>query len=418
MAPVKIIQLTTFDVRGGAAVAARRLHVGLRRIGVDSWTLVQEKSGDDPFVIGPATPLRRALSAFRPMLDSLPLKRYPGRQRVTFTPAFIPDSLGQKLSGLNPSIVHLHWVSAGFLRIETLGRLAKPLIWTLHDSWAFTGGCHYPFDCTRYRRDCGACPILGSSRERDLTRRIWSRKQKAWEGLDLTVVTPSRWLADCARASSLFRETRVEVIPNGLDIDRFHPIAQGTARDILSLPRNRKLILFGGAQASSDPRKGFQYLTEALQKLSGTGWAEKADVLVFGSSEPQNDLNLGMRAHFTGHIHDDVTLSLLYSAADVFVAPSIQDNLPNTVMEAAACGTPTVAFDVGGLPDLVEHGQTGYLARPFETDDLAEGIALLLRNDEKRKELAEAARHKVVSEFALERIAHRHAELYREIIAR
>ena len=115
------------------------------------------------------------------------------------TPAFIPDSLDQKLSGLNPSIVHFHWVSAGFLRIETLGKLTKPLVWTLHDSWAFTGGCHYPFDCTRYHRDCGACPILGSSRERDLTRRIWSRKQKAWEGLNLTVVTPSRWLADCAR---------------------------------------------------------------------------------------------------------------------------------------------------------------------------------------------------------------------------
>ena len=161
-------------------------------------------------------------------------------------------------------------------------------------------------------------------------------------------------------------------------MDRFYPIEQGTARDILSLPRDRKLILFGGAQASSDPRKGYRYLTEALQKLSGAGWAEKADVLVFGSSEPQNDPNLGMRAHFTGHIHDDVTLSLLYSAADVFVAPSIQDNLPNTVMEAAACGTPTVAFDVGGLPDLVEHGRTGYLARPFETDDLAKGIALLL----------------------------------------
>jgi len=415
---MKILMLSTFDTRGGAAIAARRLHTGLRSIGVDSRMLVQEKASDDPFVIEPATPLRRALTAFRPMLDSLPLRMYPERQRITFTPARLPDRLDRKITKLSPAIVHLHWVAAGFLRIETLVKLNRPLVWTLHDSWAFTGGCHYPFDCTRYCRDCGACPILGSSRERDLTRRIWSRKQKAWEGLNLTVITPSRWLADCARASSLFRETRVEVIPNGLDMDRFYPIEQGTARDILSLPRDRKLILFGGAQASSDPRKGFQHLTEALQKLSGTGWAEKADVLVFGSSEPQNDPNLGMKAHFTGHIHDDVTLSLLYSAADVFVAPSIQDNLPNTVMEAAACGTPTVAFDVGGLPDLVEHGRTGYLAQPFETDDLAKGIALLLANDEKRQEMAEAARYKVVSEFALERIAHRHAELYREIIAR
>lgn len=412
---MKILMLSTFDTRGGAAIAARRLHTGLRRIGIDSRMLVQEKGGDDPFVIEPATPLRRALSAFRPMLDSLPLRQYPQRQRITFSPAILPDRLNREITKLSPEIVHLHWVAAGFLRIETLAKLNRPLIWTLHDSWPFTGGCHLPFDCLRYREACGACPTLGSARDSDLTRRIWNRKRKAWENLDLTVIAPSRWLAECAGASALFRQKRIEVLPNGLDTNRFRPIDKGTARDILSLPRDRKLLMFGGVHAASDPNKGFQYLADALRKLSAQGWGEKAEVLVFGSTEPDQAPDFGLKCHYLGHVHDDVTTALLYCSADIFVAPSTQENLPNTVMEAAACGTPSVAFAVGGLPDLVEHGRTGWLARPFETDDLAKGIAALLVDDEKRTDMGYAARNKVVSQYALERIARRHAELYEEL---
>lgn len=415
---MKILMLSTFDARGGAAIAARRLHTGLRQLGVDSRMLVQEKGGDDPFVTGPPTPLRRALSAFRPMFDSLPLRFYPERQRITFSSAMLPDRISREIDTMNPSIVHLHWIAAGFLRIETLAKLGRPLVWTLHDSWAFTGGCHLPFDCLRYREDCGACPTLGSSRQRDLSHRIWKRKRKAWESLDLTVIAPSTWMAECARSSSLFRNTRIEVIPNGLDMNRFRPINQGTARDILSLPRNRKLILFGGVHAASDPNKGFHYLTEALGELSTRGWGEKADVLVFGSPEPEKDPGFGMQGHYLGHVHDDVTLSLLYSAADVFVAPSIQETLCNTVMEAAACGTPSVAFATSGLINVIEHGKTGYLAKPFEPDDLARGIEWILTDNEQRRNLSTAARNKLVSEFALEQVAHHHAELYREILAR
>jgi glycosyltransferase involved in cell wall biosynthesis len=415
---MKTLMLSTFDARGGAAIAARRLHTGLRNIGVDSRMLVQEKTSDDPFVIEPATPLRRSLTAFRPMFDSLPLRFYPKRQRITFTPAMLPDRISREITQLNPSIVHLHWIAAGFLHIETLAKLGRPLVWTLLDSWPFTGGCHLPFDCLRYRQSCGACPTLGSSRDKDLTHRVWTRKRKAWEGLNLTVVAPSRWMAACAKSSSLFREKRIEVIPNGLDTTRFRPIDQGIARDILSLPRDKKLLMFGGIHAASDSNKGFHYLAEALRKLSVQGWGEKAEVLVFGSPEPDNAPDLGMKCHYLGHVHDDVTAALLYCSADIFVAPSTQENLPNTVMEAAACGTPSVAFEIGGLPDLVEHGRTGLLARPFETNDLAKEVAFLLENSEKCREMGYAARNKVVSEFALEGISRRHAELYQGIIAR
>jgi len=410
--------LNTFDDRGGAAHAARRLHAGLRGIGVDSRMLVQEKRNDDPTVSGPATPLRQALSAFRPMLDSVPLRFYPNRRRVPFTPALVPDRLRSKVAGLRPSIVHLHWVAAGFLRLESLRRLKLPLVWTLHDSWAFTGGCHVPFDCTRYRDVCGACPLLGSGKERDLSRRVLFRKKKAWHGLDLTVVTPSRWLAECARSSSLFRDARIEVIPNGLDLNRFRPVDQGTARDILSLPRDRKLILFGGVHSTADPNKGFRLLSEALRGLAAEGWRDRAEALVFGGQEPENSSDLGLKARYLGNIRDEITMALLYSAADVFVAPSIQENLPNTVMEAAACGTPSVAFTVGGLPELIEHCRTGYLARPFLTEDLGHGISWILEDGARQRELSLASRQKVEREFALERIAGRYADLYREILAR
>jgi len=410
--------LTTFDDRGGAAHAARRLHDGLRRIGVDSRMLVQEKGGDDPMITGPSTSLRRALSAFRPMLDSLPLRFYPDRQRVPFTPAVVPDRLHREIAKVEPSIVHLHWVAAGFVRIESLRRFGVPLVWTLHDSWAFTGGCHVPLDCTSYRERCGACPLLGSGKVIDLSSRILTRKERAWKGLDMTIVTPSRWLAECARASSLLRGARIEVIPNGLDTERFRPVSQGTARNILSLPHDRKLILFGGIHATSDPNKGFGFLTEALRLLAAAGWSERAEVVVFGAQEPVNGQGQALKARYTGTLRDEVSLALLYSAADVFVAPSLQENLPNTVMEAAACGTPSVAFAVGGLPELVEHGRTGYLARPFEPEDLARGISWILEDDERRRELSSAARAAVEGTYAVDKIARRYAELYHGIVCR
>jgi glycosyltransferase involved in cell wall biosynthesis len=410
--------LNTFDDRGGAAHAARRLHAGLRGIGVDSRMLVQEKGGDDPMVFGPATPLRRALSAFRPMLDSIPLRLYPNRQRVPFTPALVPDRMRNEVARLGPSIVHLHWVAAGLLRIETLKRFGLPLVWTLHDSWAFTGGCHVPFDCARYRDACGVCPLLGSGRARDLSRRVLDRKKRAWRGLNLTVVTPSRWLAECASSSSLFRDTRIDVIPNGLDLNRFRPVEKGIARDILSLPQDRKLILFGGMHGTADPNKGFQLLVEALRGLAAEGWGDRAEALVFGGHEPESRPDLGLKVRYLGCLRDEITMGLLYAAADVFVAPSIQENLPNTVMEAAACGTPSVAFAVGGLPELVEHCRTGYLARPFLTEDLGRGISWTLEDGARLKELSLAARKKVEREFALERTAGRYADLYKGILGR
>jgi glycosyltransferase involved in cell wall biosynthesis len=301
------------------------------------------------------------------------------------------------------------------LRVETLRRFGRPIVWTLHDSWAFTGGCHVPNDCVRYRESCGRCPVLGSTREADLSRRVWARKRRAWSDLDLTLVAPSRWLADCARSSSLFRDARIEVIPNGLDLKRYKPVDRRFARDVLGLPQDRKLIVFGAKSGSEDRNKGLHLLASALRILKDAGRDHGTELVVFGSTASTTLARAGLKASYQGFLHDEVSLALLYAAADVFVAPSIQENLPYTVMEAMACGTPCVAFRQGGVPDLIEHERTGYLARPFEPEDLAHGIAWVLEDGDRWRALSSRAREKVEQEFELGLVARRYVDLYRDV---
>jgi len=415
---MKTLILSTFDVEGGAARAAYRLHNGLQRIGIDSQMLVQTKYGDDRTVIGPQTKMKKGFGLIRPTLDSFPLVLYPNRQDILFSPAVLPDNLATLVAKLNLDVVHLHWVAGGFLRPKTLKRFNKPLIWTLHDMWPFTGGCHYDQECSRYRESCGQCPMLNSSKNWDLSRWIWWRKQKAWKDLDFIVATPSHWLGDCAKASSLFCDLRVEVIPNGLDLSRFKPFDKRIARELLFLPQDKKLILFGAIDSTSDKRKGFQFLQPALQALANNERENEIELVVFGSSKPPNPPELSMKTHYLGHLPGDLSLGLLYAAADVMVAPSIQEAFGQTASEAMACGTPVVAFGTTGLLDIVDHKRTGYLAQPFDAEDLAKGIAWVLEDEERWQVLSRQSRQKVEDEFAIESVAQRYAELYKEVLER
>lgn len=403
--------LSTFDVNGGAARAAFRLHKGLREMNVDSKMLVQYKSSDDSTVIGPPNKLEKWLNQMRPTLDNLPLNFYPGANG-TFSPQWFPDLIEKKIKKLSPDIINIHW-SCGYVQIESIAKFAKPLVWTFHDMWAFTGGCQYSGDCDRYLNTCGACVQLQSSKEQDLSRWVHNRKAKAWKDLNLTIVTPSVWLANCAKASSLCKNFPVEVIPNGIDIQRYKPINQNTAREWLNLPQNKQLILFG-ATSTLDPRKGFNLLKSALKKLSQSG-QDNLELVIFGASGPSLKSDLGFKSHNIGNLGDDVSLALLYAAADVFVAPSVQDNLPNTVMEALACGTPCVAFDIGGMPDMIEHQRNGYLAKPFDVESFAAGIGWVLSSD-RFLSLRQRAREKVEKEFSLELQAQRYSKLFTEVI--
>jgi glycosyltransferase involved in cell wall biosynthesis len=414
---MKVCLLSHSDGRGGAYAAAYRLHQGLQNSGINSMMLVGDKTRDDFNVLSPQNKLGKAWVKLAPSLDALPKQLYPQRERTAYSPQWVLERIAAKVDQIAPDIINLHWINAGYLQIETIAKFNKPLVWTLHDMWAFTGGCHYSYDCDRYTKSCGACPQLRSNRDWDLSRWIWRRKAKAWNQLNLTIVTPSNWLAKCAKASSLFQNLPIQVIPNGLDTQKYRPIDRQLAKNLLGLPPDKHIVLFGAVKPTSDRRKGFHLLLPALQKLSllEAEWQKCLELVIFGSSEPHESPDFGLKANYFGRLSDDISLSLLYSAADVFVAPSLEDNLPNTVMEALACGTPCVAFKIGGMPDMIEHQQNGYLVQPFAVEDLTQGIAWVLEDGERHCKLSKYAREKVEQEFTLERQANCYLSVFEEI---
>ncbi len=409
---MKTLHISTSDLDGGAARAAHRLHRALINANFDSQMLVRAKLSRDKTVIA-HKPLIAQLGS---KLDEQALRFYPKCPPDTFSAQWFPDSIVSRVKQINPEIVHLHWTRNGFLQIESLPKFQKPIVWTLHDMWEFTGGCHYTQECDRYTKSCGACPQLNSLKDKDLSRQIWQRKAKAWRNLNLTLVTPSRWLAECASASPLFEQYRVEVIPNSVDMQVYKPINKAMARDALNLPQDKQLVLFGAGSTTADTRKGFQFLLSALQRLDAQRWGNQLELAILGESASGKALPLAFNSHYLGRLGDDISLALSYAAADIFVAPSIQDNLPNTVVEALACGTPCLAFDIGGMPDMIDHQQNGYLAQKLDVEDLARGMEWILEDQERHTHLSIKARQKAVETFSQEQQSTRFIDLYTTLV--
>lgn len=401
--------VNTYERFGGAARAAHRIFTELRSRSVDAHFLTLLREDCDPNVSGRMrkSVLGLAVQAFA-RLDRIPLYFYPHRQHATFSPDFWPNPLRIRLKGFSAKLVHLHWAGAGLFGINELERVTSPIVWTLHDAWAFTGGCHYTRDCERFKQQCGQCPQLGSRREDDYSRRLMRRKTRVFEQLNITVVTPSRWQAEMARQSSLFAGRRIEVIPNGLDTEIFKPIDRPVARERFGIQRDRPVVLFG-AQSMTDPRKGWDLLCDALR-----GFEMECTLLVFGEGNVRIDQVPDVTVRQLGNITEDALLALAYSAADVFVCPSREDNLPNTVAEAMACGTPCAAFSVNGLPDMIDHRTNGWLARPFNSHELAEGIRWLVEYPQP-DQLRQAARAKALSEYSTKVMGQRYLALYEDV---
>lgn len=416
---MKILHITTEDIRPGASRAAFRLNQGLNKINIRSNLLVQNKQSSSnlvyPIVEGGAG---RVIGESRKLLDKTFLVKYKNREKVPFSTQKIPNvNLIRKINDIDPDLVVLHWVCDGFLQIESLARIHKPIVWVLRDMWPFTGGCHYDQGCEKYMETCGACPQLSSKSDRDLSYSVLHRKLRSWKYIDFNIIALSTWIGKCAAASSLFKNSNIEIIPNGVDIGLYRPIDKPLARKILKLPIEKKLILFGAVGATSDKRKGFHLLQAALKDLSQSRFNESFELVVFGATKSSDIEECGFMVHYLGHLSDDISLALAYSAADIFIAPSIQENLANTVLESTACGTPCIAFKIGGMPDLIEHEQNGYLARPFDVTDLAKGIIWTTEQNDRYQKLSKRARKKVEQEFTIETQAERHLVFYKNILA-
>ena len=207
---MKILIVNTSDIQGGAARAAYRLHRSLLNAGIDSQMLVQKKSSDDYTVIGPISKIEKAFSFLRPQLDQLPVKFYKNRTKTLFSPSWIGSKkIIQKINETDPDIVHLHWICGGMIKIEDLLKIKKPIVWSLHDNWAFTGGCHIKWDCEKYKNECGACPRLGSNKIKDLSKWVWDRKYKTFNKINnLTIIGLSKWVTECSKNSTLLKDKK------------------------------------------------------------------------------------------------------------------------------------------------------------------------------------------------------------------
>jgi len=407
------IHLNHSDISGGAARAAYRIHYALRGADVDSQMWVDVATSGDWTVVGPATKVSKGLSRVRPILGSIVFKPFfKTKNPIIHSPAILLSGRVGKLNNSHGDVLHLHWVQGDMLSVADMGQLRKPVVWTLHDMWAFCGAEHYTED---YRWRDGYVKRNRPTYESgfDLNRWTWQRKRKHWQR-PMHIVTPSRWLAQCVRESDLMRGWPVTVVPNCLDTNKWKPLAKGLARDLLGLPKGVPLLLFGAMGGGNDPRKGFDLLLQALQHLRGE--LKELELVVFGQLAPKSPPDLGFPIHYTGHLHDDLSLRALYSAADVMLIPSRQDNLPNTGLESLACGTPVVAFDVCGLPDIVQHQHTGYLAKPFEPEDLARGIQWVLADSDRYNTLCQQARAFAVKQFANAIVAPQYKAVYESAI--
>ena len=415
---MKVLHLSTADGNSGAAKGAYSLHRALRQSGVDSWMLVADKYTSDLTVLGSdgIKGSQKVATGIRQTFEYWPLKRYKNKVSGAFSPAVYPSAIARRIEAINPDIINLHWVAGGLLRPEDLVAIARreqrPIVWTLRDMWAFTGGCHYASDCKAYQTACGKCPMLGSQKVNDLAYQGWRRKQAAWQNVEMTIAPLSRWLADCARQSSLFGHREIQVIANAVDAERYHPIESSIARDLLGLPQDKKLILFGALNPTGDRRKGFSYLREALNHIAAQAGSEQYEAVIFGADRPDADLEVNLPTTFVGRLHDDTMLALAYSAADVMVMPSVQDNFAKTTIEAMACGTPVVAFNGTGAKDSVVHRQNGYAAACFESADLAEGIRWVLADCDRLQTLSKNARKTVEEKFTLTHQADQYQQLY------
>ena len=419
---MRIVHLSQWDVTGGAARAAYRLHQGLQRIGQESQMLVAAKSSDDPAVIQFKVPGDLPSLVWRRLRRGWIARDF--RKYRTSRPAgyelFSDDrsEYGSTLLAQIPEcdVINLHWVSgmvdyeAFFSRIPA----SKPVVWTLHDMNPFTGGCHYDMGCGHYVTRCHACPQLGSVRERDLACRIWRRKQRVFSSVPpsrLHIVAPSRWLGEEAGRSSLFRNFSVSVVPYGLDLEAFAPRDQGGIRSLLGIPADARVALFV-ADGLDNRRKGFALLVEALNHCAAM--VPGLMLMSLGPKPPQ--VNVRLPWMHLGSINNDRFLSMIYSAADVFVISSLQDNLPNTVLEAMACGTPIIGVGVGGIAEMVRNGLNGVTVPRADAGALSAAVRDLLDGAAQRQEMKVTCRRIALEEYPLELQARRYLKIYESLL--
>lgn len=419
---MRVVHINKQDTGGGAAVAARRIHHSLREIGVDSHMLVLDHRSPESEVHSVGRGILYRLRNFwrfvKERLTFLPNEKSKVL-RYYFSLANTGMDISQHPQVQKADVINLHWINQGMLGISDLQKLfalGKPIVWTLHDMWPFTGGCHYAGSCLEFNEHCGFCPLVKRPTASDVSTVVYKQKKDIYKGVNMNIVTCSNWLGTLAQGSSLFRSTPVTTIPNPIDFDIYTLQNRNECRKALGLPVGKKLILFGAANIM-DIRKGYRYLYEALQILNDNfpTLCSNIELVVFGKTAMDVAREFNFKVNDLSFVRDASTLVKIYNAADVFVLPSLQDNLPNTVMECMACGTPVVGFRIGGVPEMIEHGITGYLAEIKNSLSLANGINAMLfmnQSDVQRNLI----RQKSIQKYRGDVVANKYLQVYEQAL--
>ncbi len=417
---MKIVHINRSDLTGGAAIAASRIVEALISSGVDAKLLVATKNSDNDYVHTALTNKYDKLKLFFNFLyDVVSFIPYEKDKKNRFAFSFSKRgfNLTKNNAIKNADIIHLHWFNQGFLSLKGLEQilsLGKPVVWTLHDMWAFTGGCHYSAGCTNYEKNCGQCPMLLEPRDNDISNVQHIRKEAFYKNSNLTFVTCSGWLQGLAENATLTSNHTVKTIHNPIDTSIFKPISRIDARKKLGLPLDKKIILFGAANIA-DPRKGIKLLIHALKDLDKEEYNSEVELVLFGKMHEGLEAELPFPAITMNYIYKTEKLVNLYNAADLFVLPSLEDNLPNTVVESMACGTPVVGFRIGGVPEMVSHGTSGYLASLGDAQGLSKGIDYILKNAD-NIDFRKKSRENVLEKFEPKQIAQEYIELYKSLL--
>lgn len=404
--PLSIVHISADDGSGGSGRSAYRVHTGLRQLGVRSRMLVGWRSSQESDI----APLRSRAWAVADrvcgrLADRLSLQYlcYPSSWSVPW-----------KRWVREADLIQLYNTHGGYFSHLVLPFLSRqrPVVWRLSDMWALTGHCAYSFDCERWKTGCGRCPLLNDypGLSVDTTALLWRVKRSVYVRSRLTIVAPSRWIAGLAKESPLLRDYPIHVIPNGLETEVFRPTSRAVAAERLGveLEAGARVVLFS-AQWVSGRRKGAELLRAALQRVRSRVPPFTLLVVGHGAERWPHDGGAVIRRPF---LRDAGQMAAAYACADVFVFPSLADNLPNAVLESLACGTPVVAFRVGGVPEAIDHLRTGYLAAPSDVEDLARGIQLLLEDDALRRRMGMEGRNVAERDYALEVQARRFLSLY------
>lgn len=416
---MRVLIVNTSERIGGAAIAASRLVEALKNNGIKAKMLVREKQTDRLSVIELKKNWWRMWQFIWERI--LIWKENQFKKHNLF--AVDIANTGTDITAIPEfqaaDIIHLHWINQGMLSLNDIQKIlqsGKPVVWTMHDMWPCTGICHHARECDKFHQECHHCPyIYKGGGKKDLSNQVFKKKKEIYQSAPVTFVTCSRWLKERAGQSALLNGHTIVDIPNPISTGLFKPQNSLAARNKMELPTDKKLILFGSVKVT-DKRKGIDYFVESCKLLAEMHpeLKEELGVVVYGKNSEQLKPLIPFQVYALDYISNEKDLVNIYNAVDLYVTPSLEENLPTTIMEAMACGVPCVGFNVGGIPEMIDHLHNGYVAEYKSAEDLANGIIWTLSESEYQS-LSEEACRKAVSNYSESIVAKKYIDIYNKI---